>query len=179
MQALVIHESMYGNTHAVADAIAIGLGPDVSVRVVPVDQADASALEGLDLLVIGGPTHVHGLSRPSTRSAAVDAARKPDADLDLDPDAEGPGLREWFDQLEVDLPLSAAFDTRMKGPALLTGRASKAIAKRLVAHASTLVAPPRSFLVTKENELMPDELEAARAWGAELASALRRAAATT
>ena len=47
MQALVIHESMYGNTHAVADAIAIGLGPDVSVRVVPVDQADASALEAV------------------------------------------------------------------------------------------------------------------------------------
>jgi hypothetical protein len=176
MKALVVYESMYGNTHAVAGAIADGLGPDVDTEVVPVERADASALEGVDLLVLGGPTHAHGMSRPSTRAAAMEAAAKPAADLEVDNGAEGPGLRDWFDHLDVDLPRAAAFDTRMHGPALVTGRASKGIAKRLVAHGATLLAEPKSFLVTKHNELEPDETEHAREWGVTLAGALHQPA---
>ena len=66
---------------------------------------------------------------------------------------------------------SAAFDTRLKAPAALTGRASKGIAKRLRAHGSTLVAEPMSFLVTKENRLVDDEATHARGWGAQVAAA--------
>lgn len=176
--ALVVYESMYGNTHAVAEAIAHGLGPDVVARVVPVEQADAATVGGVDLLVVGGPTHAHGLSRPRTRTAAIEAAAKPDAELEVDPDAEGEGLRDWFDELTSDVHHAAAFDTRMHGPALLTGRASKGIAKRLVAHGATLVVEPESFLVTKQNELLPDEMEHARAWGTTLAGALQAARAS-
>jgi hypothetical protein len=181
MKAVVVYESMYGNTHLVADAIATGLragdgGVDGGVVVVaPVDEADAELLAGADLVVVGGPTHVHGMSRESTRKAAVETARKEGSDLEIDPDAEGPGLRDWFDAQTRLSTNAAAFDTRMTGPAAFTGRASKGIAKRLRDHGCTLVAEPESFLVTKQNHLVDDEATHAREWGVKLAAALAKA----
>jgi menaquinone-dependent protoporphyrinogen IX oxidase len=180
MRAVVVYESMYGNTHAVADAIAEGLnGPGDDVAVVSVHEATAAALADTDLLVVGGPTHVHSLTRASTRKAAVDAAEKPDSDLVLDPDAEGEGLREWFDGAEVLPRAAAAFDTRIDASAVLTGRASKGIAKRLHKHGCALVVEPESFLVTKENHLLDHEAERARAWGARLGAAFQPGAKQT
>ena len=173
MKAVVVYESMYGNTHLIADAIAEGLRPDAEVEVLPVGRANAEALTGMDLLVVGGPTHAHGMSRASTRDAAVDAATKPGADLEVDPDAEGEGLRDWFEQIGRSMCDAAAFDTRIHGPAPLTGRASKGIAKRLRTHGATLVVEPESFLVTKDGRLLPDEAAHARAWGAQLGEAIR------
>ena len=172
MRAVVIYESMYGNTHLVADAIAAGLAQAADVEVVPVDRATAAVLGGADLIVVGGPTHVHGMSTAMSRRGAVEDAGKPDRDLSLDPDAEGEGLRDWFDDAAALPPKAAAFDTRMQGPAALTGRASKGIAKRLRRHGCALVDDPTSFLVTKENHLVDDEAAHARAWGAQLAARL-------
>ena len=169
MRAVVVYESMYGNTHLVADAVAAGLAELGDVQVVPVGGATPEVLEGASLVVVGGPTHAHGMTRASTRKAAVEAAGKPDSGLDVDPDSEGPGLREWFDTV-ASLPLTAAaFDTRMHGPPMLTGRASKGIATRLRHHGCALVVEPQSFLVTKESHLDPDEEAHAKDWGAEIA----------
>ncbi len=176
MRAVVVYESMYGNTHHVASAIGEGLRSQGDVSVVPVESADPDLLASADLLVVGGPTHVHGMSHENTRKAAVEAAQKPDADLELDPDAEGPGLREWFATLDR-VGLAASFDTRMHGPPALTGRASKGIARKLHHHGATLLADPESFLVTKDNHLEPDEEERARIWGTELARAAASKAA--
>ena len=41
MRAVVVYESMYGNTHLIADAIATGLRPRFEARVVPVSGAGA------------------------------------------------------------------------------------------------------------------------------------------
>jgi hypothetical protein len=175
MKVVVVYESMYGNTHHVATAIGEGLGSLADVVVVPVHAAEPTLVEAADLLIVGGPTHVHGMSRASTRTAAVDAADKPGTDLELEPDAEGPGLRDWFTslaQLDAD---AVAFDTRMHGPVALTGRASKGIAKQLRHHGASLIADPESFLVTKDNKLEVDEERRARAWGEELARVLREA----
>jgi len=172
MKSVVVYESMYGNTHLVAEAIAAGLrhSDHDSVTVVSVQDAGPDVLDGADLLVVGGPTHVHGMSRESTRKAAVDAAQKPDSDLSLDPDAEGPGLRDWFDSLGQLTTRTAAFDTRMKGPAAITGRASKGIAKRLREHGGALLVDSQSFLVTKENHLLEHEEQHAEEWGKQLAT---------
>lgn len=174
MKVVVVYESMYGNTHLIASAIADGLRASAEVAVVPVDGADEALLADADLVVVGGPTHVHGMTRESTRKAAVEAAEKPDADLELDPDAEGQGLREWFDALDdrKQRAPAAAFDTRMHGPTAVTGRASKGIAKRLRAHGFELVAEPESFLVTKENHLEDHEIEHAKEWGTSLLAAV-------
>src|SRR5262245_35405658 len=109
---------MYGNTHLVADAVAEGLRSvdDATADVVGVAHVSDDVLADADVVVVGGPTHVHGLSRPSTREAAVEDAHKPDRDLELEPDAEGEGLREWFDAVGSLPSLAAAFDTRLDAP---------------------------------------------------------------
>jgi hypothetical protein len=176
MRAVVIYESMYGNTHAIADAIGAGLGHAAEVSVVPVHEADAALVRAADLLVVGGPTHVHGMSRVSTRTAAAEAATKPDSGLTMDPDARDLGVREWLDSLgDLDMR-AAAFDTRLDAPAALTGRASKGIAHKLHDRGCSLIADPESFLVTKETHLEPDEEAHARRWGASLAAKLRERA---
>jgi len=168
VKAVVVYESMYGNTHLIANAIGEGLRANLDVVVVPVEQADHELVGTADLIVVGGPTHVHGMSRPKTRQAAVEAASKPDSDLVVDPDAEGPGLREWFTDLGDISVDAAAFDTRVDAPAAFTGRASKSIAKKLIHHHAALIAPPESFLVTKATHLEPDEAQRAQAWGESL-----------
>ena len=79
MKALIVYESMFGNTHAVAEAVAAGLRPAVQTEVRRVAEVAPEAVAEADLLVVGAPTHVHGLSRPSTRKAAAESAKRPTA----------------------------------------------------------------------------------------------------
>lgn len=80
--------------------------------------------------------------------------------------ASPPGLPEHLDLANM---LAASFDTRLEGPAVLTGRASKGIARLLREHGFTVVARPESFLVTRDNQLRAGEQDRARAWGRKLA----------
>jgi hypothetical protein len=177
MRALVVYESMYGNTHLVADRIADGLREGFTVSAVPVNQASPELLAEADLIVVGGPTHVRGLSTRLSRKAARDAAARPDSGLVLEPVATGPGLRDWLHALRPDPHrAAAAFDTRVDGPATLTGRASKRIARRLHRLGYRVVTGPESFLVDKQNRLLAGEDERAVAWGGHLAALTSRAA---
>jgi hypothetical protein len=168
MRALVIYESMYGNTHQIAEAIAEGLGVPEAVQVLPVSEVTESMLDQVDLIVVGGPTHAHGMSRESTRKAAVEAAEKPGNGLHLDPSGTGVGLRDWFESLGTVHGKAAAFGTRTKGPGLLTGHAAAGIAKLLVHHGLDLMAEPESFLVDKHNHLLSGERGRAMVWGENL-----------
>ncbi|MEO6826655.1 MAG: flavodoxin domain-containing protein [Microbacteriaceae bacterium] len=172
MHAIVVYESMYGNTRHVAEAIARGLGGPGPVRVVPVSVAKDVNLEDLDLVVVGGPTHVHGMSRVSTRHAADDAAIASGGDLVMEPDSASEGVREWLASLSSMTGRAAAFDTRVDAAPLLTGRASKGIARRLQAAGFELVDQPESFLVDKATQLLAGEEQRAEAWGAGLVAAL-------
>jgi hypothetical protein len=113
------------------------------------------------------------MSRASTRKAAAEAAAKPESGLHLDTSADGPGVRDWLDAMgTLDVP-AAAFDTRMKGPRALTGRASKRIAKLLHLSGCPLVVPAESFLVDKQSVLLPGETGRAEQWGQGLGAARR------
>ena len=67
MRALVVYESMYGNTHEIARNIADGLRTNYEVTLVPVAEATTDLVAGADLLVAGAPTHMHGLPSVATR----------------------------------------------------------------------------------------------------------------
>ena len=173
MTALVVYESMYGSTKAIAEAIGEGLAPVGPVRVLEI-SALAAAPGGrtispqIDLLVVGAPTHAFGLSRPNTRQDAASDA--PEGKVI----SSGKGLREWL--AEISLPLGGtrfvAFDTKVVRPAL-PGSAAKGAHKALVRMGGRPVAEPRSFGVNgKAGGLVDGELEAARAWGVELAKAV-------
>lgn len=168
MNTLVIYESMYGTTHLIADAVGAGLEAACDVRVLPVARVSPADLANADLVIVGGPTHAHGMSRAATRQAAVKAAGKTASSLTVEPGAAGPGLREWFATLGQCHVKAAAFDTRFHGPALLTGRASKGLARALRRRGFEVIAKPESFLVTKQNRLEPQEASRARAWAAGL-----------
>ena len=176
MRAIVAYESMYGNTRKVAEAIADGVRSACSVTVVPISRLERESLEGVELIVIGGPTHVHGMSRASTRKAAEEAAHKPGSTLTLEADAQMPGLREWLQSLGRPNVQAAVFDTKINMPAILSGRASHGIAKELRRHGVTMLTKPESFLVSKENQLLPGEEDRARTWGQQLARAIAAAA---
>jgi hypothetical protein len=175
MRAVIVYESMYGNTRAIATSIAAGLSATHEVTVVPVTRASAELAAAADLIVAGGPTHVHGMSTVATRRKAAEVGRQPDSGLAMDPDADGPGLRSWLAALRTVNVLAASFDTRLSGPPVLTGRASRSISRLLASRGCRLVLPPESFLVSKQNTL--DNGEAARAcsWGAMLGEAARAA----
>ena len=165
MRALVVYESMYGNTQVTAGNIADGLRGDYEVTLVPLAEATAELVAGADLLVAGAPTHMHGLPSTSSRRMAAQAAAKEGSGLRMAPGARGPGMRDWLKDLGRRDGLAAAFDTRLNGVPAFTGRASRPIAKLLKRHGRRLVAAPESFLVGSQNTLLDGEAARARRWG--------------
>lgn len=167
MHAIVVYESIYGNTRALAEAIADGLG---GCPVMAVEHM-APGSPGADLLVVGGPTHMHSLSTARSHQAA--AATAADGPV---PKSEGAStIRDWIAELPpVDGHLAAAFDTRLDKPSWVTGAASTAIAKRL-RHSGYELVGAESFLVeSMEGPIVAGELDRAREWAAQIAADARR-----
>jgi len=105
MRATVVCESAFGNTRKIAEAIAEAL--DAELLSVEDSLPD---LDALDLLVVGAPTHVHGLPSERSRKAAVDQGG-----TGVDPTR---GIRDWLTELpRANGQLVAAFDTRFEKPA--------------------------------------------------------------
>jgi Flavodoxin domain len=168
-RVLVVYESIYGNTRAVAEAIAEGLAPLGSVEVRSVFDPGDSGADAVDLLVVGGPTHMHGITSSFSRKAAVQAGEEDGAEI-VPGARDGRGLRKWLGQLSGKGRKAAAFDTRIDRSPTLTGAASRSIARRLHGRGFELVADRESFFVEdSEGPLAEGELERARSWGAKLA----------
>jgi Flavodoxin len=169
MPTLVVYESMFGNTRTIAEAVARGLAPAGEVRVVEVGEA-GDLPQDLDLLVVGGPTHAFGMSRPQSREEAL--ATSPDHHVL----SEGSGLREWLAALPHQrraVP-AAVFDTKVRKP--FTGSAGKGAAKALKAAGFHLVVEPADFgVVGTQGPLEDGEVERAERWGAVVAAQLHPA----
>ena len=178
MRAAVVYESMYGNTRRVAEAICAGIAAEGG-EATPVRAASANPdeLRNVDLLVLGAPTHTWGLSRASTRRSAADAAGKPDSGLTLEPDATGPGIREWLTGQHPMPDRVAVFDTRMHAPLGLSGSAARRIRAALRRQGVQNFERRESFYVTRKNQLVDGDEERARRWGRQLASPRRTQAA--
>ncbi len=155
MESIVVYDSKFGNTKHLAEVIGQELAAHGPARVVAVDQA-SGGLGTADLLVVGGPTHAHGISAP---------------------------MRLFLDSLKASTPgvVAAAFDTRYRMSPILSGSAAKAIAKQLSRLKFKPASRPESFFVTRgEVHLEEGELERATAWARALVAAVpadRRAAA--
>ena len=163
MKALVVYESLFGNTEQAALAITSGLSKHGEVELIEVMDAPAVITETLDLLVLGGPTHAFSMTRPSTRE---DAFRQ-----GATQGSSTVGLREWLEHLirGPHSELVATFDTRVAKVRHLPGSAAKGAAKVAFKLGYEVAAPAESFYVEDvRGPLLEGELSRAQAWGERL-----------
>jgi flavorubredoxin len=163
MKALVVVESVFGNTQRIAEAIAQGLSMRMDVRTVDVGDAPTTVDTDVDLLVVGGPTHAFGLTRASTRKSAAEQSEGSAVAAEV-------GLREWLDALSNGQVAAATFDTRMDHPRL-PGSAAAAARKQLKRLGYHMAGRPESFRVSgTSGPLLDGEVDRARVWGDALAA---------
>jgi len=169
MRGVVVYESMFGNTRRVAEMITQALADAMEVRLLRADAVVAEDVQGIDLLVVGAPTHAWSMPRPNTRKGAPNNVRRPGSDLVLEPNADtSPGVREWLETLDDVHALAAVFDTRFNAPVMLTGRAATGIEKALQQHGFVMMSASESFRVDRQNHLLAGEVERASRWGRRL-----------
>jgi Flavodoxins len=161
MKTLVVYESLWGNTAAIARAIADGIGPDA--RAVTTDEATGDALAEADLIVAGAPVLAFSLPTEGIRDKlAADPGKAP-----MPPDLSHPSMRSWLDALPVGHGRAAAFETRIwwspRGAVGTIDRGLKAAGYRRASKS-------QKFIVEGTyGPLRDGELERARRWGKELA----------
>jgi len=165
MRSIVVYESWFGNTKRIAEEIAEVLAAEGEADLVSVGDP-MPALEHVDLLVVGAPTHVHGLSSTRSRRGAVEQGGGGGE--------VGTGARNWIEALPfIGSPSVAVFDTRAHKPVLLVGSAAQGMARRLRRRGYRLVLEPESFFVTGTPGPLEDgELERAAQWAKTVAERL-------
>lgn len=160
---LVVYESHWGNTAAIAHAISEGLGPDA--RALTTDEAAGPDIAAAELVVAGAPVIGFRLSTDKARQGLLteDAAPGP-ADL------SHPSMRTWLEDLPTGSGRSAAFETRIRwSPGGATGTIDQGLRK---AGFRPIDEPHRFVVTNKYGPLRDGELERAREWGRELTRAL-------
>lgn len=163
MRAIVVYESHWGNTAAVARAIAEGLGPEALAM--NTDEAVGSAVASADLIVVGAPVIAFGLAREGTRTQIAGDVKAP-----TPPDVSHPLLRAWLDALPTGHGWAAAFETRIWwSPRGATGTMESKLKR---AGYRALAKAERFIVAGAYGPVRDGELERARRWGAALAAAL-------
>ena len=142
MKALIIYDSVYGNTEKIARAIAEAITPSNEVKILRAGEANPLELVSIDLLIVGSPTHA-GRPMPATQDL-----------LDKVPKLSLQGINV------------AAFDTRIPTKLVgVFGYAAGRIAGNLKRKGGTLIASPEGFFVTgNKGPLKEGELERAAGW---------------
>ncbi len=160
MKAIVVYESLWGNTAAIARAIAEGIGPEA--RALHTDEAVGAEIADVDLIVAGAPVIAFRLPTDSIRASIAGDGEAPEpADL------THPSMRHWLGSLPPGSGRAAVFETRISWS---PGGSVRAISRGLEQAGYRIVARPAKFVVKgKYGPLRDGEVERARRWGAELA----------
>jgi flavorubredoxin len=163
MEAIVVYESVWGNTAAIARAIAEGLGE--GTQAYATDAVPAERLANADLIVAGSPVFAFSLPSEGTRRKLLQSETDGPT-----PDLSHPSLRTWLDGMPAGKGFAAAFETRIWwSPRGATGTIEKKLAKA----GYRRLAKAEKFIVgDKYGPLRDGELERARAWGARLRASL-------
>ena len=160
MNSLVVYESLWGNTAAIAHAIAEGLEP--GSRAYYTDEAPAEAAKSADLIVAGSP--VLAFMLPSEKMRADLAAK---GEGPTPPDVSHVSMRSWLEELPAGRASFASFETRISWS---PRGATSTIDKRMKKLGYVPLDTGKQFLVTdRYGPLADGEIERAREWGAELA----------
>lgn len=163
MNAIVVYESHWGNTEAVARAVAEGIGGGAAV--LNTTEAGGSALSGVDLIVAGAPVIAFALPREGVQKQIAADIKAP-----RPPDVSHPLLRTWLDGLPSGRGWGAAFETRVWWS--LRGSTGTIESKLRKAGYQRLATAERFIVTGGYGPLREGELERARQWGAVLAREL-------
>lgn len=158
MKAAVVYESLWGNTAAIARAVAEGIGP--GARALSTVEATPEALDGVELLVGGAPLLGFSLPTDSIRDSIARDSSTPPADF------SAPSMRTWLRSCPSGTARCAGFETAIWWS---PGSSAKTIARELESRGYRSAGKPMRFLVTgRFGPLKDGELDRARAWGASL-----------
>ena len=144
MKALIVYDSVYGNTEKIAESIGGAVTGDV--KVLNVSQVNLSELESLDLFIVGSPTQ-GGRASPAIRDFLKELPKSAIKNVNV-----------------------AAFDTRLTTRWVkIFGYAAGKIASNLKKKGGVLVLPAEAFYVTGgKGPLKEGELERAASWAKEI-----------
>ncbi|MCU0521373.1 MAG: nitric oxide synthase [Anaerolineae bacterium] len=153
MKALVVYDSVFGNTEEIAQVMGQALGAEA----VRVGAVTTEHLTGVELLVVGSPTRAFRAT-PATMAwikalpaNALSGVKVAGFDTRISPEDTG----------------SAILKTMVK----LFGYAAKPILGALTKKGGQMSAPDEGFIVkASEGPLKDGELERAAAWAAKLAA---------
>ena len=144
MKALIVYDSVYGNTEEIARAIGGAIAGEV--KVLRAGEVNPSELESIDFLIVGSPTQG---GRPTQAIRDL---------LNSIPESSLKGVN------------SVAFDTRLTARwVVIFGYAAGRIANNLKKKGGNLVASPEGFFVKgTKGPLKEGELERAASWTKEI-----------
>jgi hypothetical protein len=163
MKAIVVYESVWGNTAATARAIAEGIGD--GTEAFATDAVPAERLAEADLIVAGSPVFAFSLPSEGMRERILQSETEGPP-----PDLSHPSLRTWLDGLAVGRGYAAAFETRIWwSPRGATGTIEKKLAE--VGY-HRLLKSEKFIVQDKYGPLRDGELGRARAWGRALRAAM-------
>jgi hypothetical protein len=163
MHAVVVYESFWGNTAAVARAIAEGIGAKAAAMTT--DEASPDVLSSADLVVVGAPVLGFRLPNDAVRSRLLHEYAAPSP-----ADTSHRSMRSWLDALPAGHACVAAFETRFQ---FSPGGSIGTIIDEFERAGYMPIAKGPKFLVTgKYGPLKAGELDRARQWGAMLAAAV-------
>jgi menaquinone-dependent protoporphyrinogen IX oxidase len=169
MNALIVYESMFGNTRQIAESIAGSL-ESTGASVTLAAAADApTVITGYELVVVGAPTHAHTLPQAASRSQGAAWGDDPERALTLEVSATKSGVREWLERVEFAerVPRFVAFSTRVDIARIFAGDAAAGIARRL--HRRHVeVEAHEDFLVDRDSHLLVGETQRAADWASQL-----------
>jgi flavodoxin len=151
MKALVVYDSVFGNTEKIARAISDGLAEKGQARLLQAAKANLADLKGIDLLVVGAPTQG---GRPT------------------------PAVQEFLKAIPSDALKNvkiATFDTRItRGGtgkfAKIFGFAAKRIESELKRRGAAQVSSEGFAVKGREGPLEDGEVERAKEWAKRLLS---------
>jgi flavorubredoxin len=161
MKAIVVYESLWGNTAAIARAIAEGIG--AGAQALSTAEAATALIAEAGLIVAGAPLLGFSLPSETMRQSIRSNPTRPPEKLST------PTMRSWLAKLPAAPGNAryAAFETRLWWS---PGSSTKTIGQELERAGYREAAKAMRFIVTGTyGPLKPGELDRARAWGAELA----------
>ena len=144
MKALIIYDSVYGNTEKLAKAIGEAIAGDV--KMIRIGEVIPSQLDSIELLIVGSPTQGGRPTKP---------------------------LQEFLNGIADDSLKNmqiAVFDTRISSKWVgIFGYASNRIGEMLKKKCGNLLVPPEGFMVVNtKGPLKEGELERATNWAEEI-----------